>query len=44
MDWIIGILSTIPYLIGFVVGFYFGKEYEQYKNHKENNKWDQDVL
>ena len=33
-------LSLVPYFIGIAVGFYWGREYEKYKNKK---KWDQDA-
>ena len=35
------IYGIFIYLIGIAIGFYWGGEYEKYKNNK--NKWDQDA-
>ena len=34
MNWFITMLSLVPYFIGIAVGFYWGMEYEKYKNNK----------
>ena len=38
MFWLI---TMLPYFIGIAMGFYWGREYEKYKNNKDT--WDQDA-
>ena len=41
MNWFITMFSLVSYFLGMAVGFYWGREYEKYKNNKY--KWDQDA-